>query len=66
MRRPEEFADCPFRAVDCFAYDKPTGICEALTDTDFGNKKECPFYKNRLLWIVECDNIKKSRKKVKA
>jgi len=47
--------ECSFFEEDCFAYHK--GECSILTDTDFGKRKQCPFYKPK----GECDVEKDGR-----
>lgn len=36
---------CPFKSTDCLAW-MIGNRCFCLDDTNFGNKTECPFYKN--------------------
>lgn len=60
-----DFVYCPFGSSKCFAYEKPNGICGALQDVDFGNRKECPFFKDANQQAVEMVESMKRMKAIK-
>lgn len=46
----EKYCKCTWKHKDCFAYDTDNnGNCDALSDCDFPNRKDCPFYKHKSL-----------------
>ena len=51
--------------AECFACDPVRLKCEALTSTDFGEGRECPFFKPLAVYNRECRKYKEARESAK-